>query len=155
RSELARFFMDYPARKDARMTAALTTMAKNPSATRLPIAAIKIGSRHRKDLGDLEALAASLAALGQLQPIAVRPDGRLVAGQRRLVAAQQLGWETIAVHIVEGLDDAISLLRAERDENTCRKDFVVSEKVALGQRLEELERKAARQRQKNGGSNGG
>jgi hypothetical protein len=45
------------------------------------------------------------------------------------------------------LEDALSLLLAERDENICRKDFTPSEAVAVGQRLAELERLAAKQRQ--------
>ena len=39
----------------------------------LPISQIKIGDRHRKDLGDLDALAASIEK-GFLQPIGVTPD---------------------------------------------------------------------------------
>src|SRR5262249_12543469 len=87
-----------------------------PTATWLPIASIRVGPRQRQDLGDLDALAASLAEVGQLQPVAVSPDGLLVAGRRRLEAAKKLGWESIAVHVIEGLDDALARLRAERDE---------------------------------------
>jgi len=39
------------------------------------------------------------------------------------------------------------MLRAERDENICRKEMTVSEKVALGRQIEELERPAAAERQ--------
>ena len=44
-----------------------------------PIRAIQIGARHRKDMGDIAALAASIDALGLLHPIVVRPDGFLIA----------------------------------------------------------------------------
>jgi ParB family chromosome partitioning protein len=48
-------------------------------------------------MGDIDALAASMKELGLLHPIVVRPDGVLVAGERRLRAAKLLGWETIPV----------------------------------------------------------
>jgi len=41
---------------------------------------IVIGARHRKDLGDIAALAASIADVGLLHAIVVTPDNRLIAG---------------------------------------------------------------------------
>lgn len=70
--------------------------------TERPIASIRIGHRHRKDLGDLESLAASMAALGLLHPIVITREGVLVCGERRLRAAQLLGWQTIPVTIRSG-----------------------------------------------------
>jgi N6-adenosine-specific RNA methylase IME4 len=116
---------------------------------------IHVGRHHRKDLGNLDALADSIRELGLLQPLTVTPDRRLVAGERRMAAVRLLGWADVPVHVVRGLDDALQLLRAERDENTCRKDFAPSEAVALGQELEELERRAARERQAAAGPAGG
>src|SRR5262249_26980636 len=117
------------------------------AATVLPLASIRVGKRHRKDLGRLDDLMASLEEVGLLHPVVVGPDYSLIAGQRRLEAAKGLGWKTVPVHIVHGLDDALLKLRAERDENCSRKDFRVSEAVALGERLERLEVKEARARQ--------
>jgi hypothetical protein len=57
----------------------------------VPIDAIKIGARFRKDYGDLDQLARSIADLGLLQPVGVTPDGQLVFGHRRLLAAEKLG----------------------------------------------------------------
>lgn len=56
----------------------------------------------REDVGDVTELANSMAAAGLLQPIIARRDdttGRLlvVAGHRRLAAAQLLGWTTVPV----------------------------------------------------------
>ena len=51
-----------------------------------PISSIHIGKRHRKDMGDVVALARSMADLGLLQPIVIRPDDRLIAGHRRLAS---------------------------------------------------------------------
>ena len=65
---------------------------------------IQIGPRHRHDLGDIAGLAASIKEIGLLHPIIVSPDGRLIAGKRRLEACKRLGWTEIPVTTVE-LDD--------------------------------------------------
>jgi ParB family chromosome partitioning protein len=47
-------------------------------------------------MGDLSALAASIAEVGLLQPIGVSADGELVFGERRLRACRDLlGWTEI------------------------------------------------------------
>ena len=51
---------------------------------------IKVGKRHRQDLGDIETLAQSIAATGLLHPITVDATGNLLAGARRLAACKQL-----------------------------------------------------------------
>lgn len=43
--------------------------------------------------------------------------------------------------------DAIALHKAERDENTCRKDMTLSELVEHGRKLEQLEAQLAKKRQ--------
>src|SRR5262245_51756968 len=106
----------------------------------LPLDAIQLGPRCRQNLGNLDALAQSMREQGLLQPIAVTPDYQLIAGERRLRAAQLLGWKSIPVYVVRGLDDAGQLLRAERDENVCRLSLAPSELVNMGRRLEELEK---------------
>lgn len=116
--------------------------------TAAAVDAVRVGPRHRVDLGDVEALAASIDAVGLLHPVVVTADLGLVAGARRLAAVRLLGWDQVPVHVVSGLGDAAALLAAERDENTCRKDMTPEEKVALGRALEDLERPKARRRQR-------
>jgi ParB family chromosome partitioning protein len=77
----------------------VTQPASRPAT--LAIADIKVGDRIRRDLGDIGALGRNIARLGLLMPIAVTPDGRLLAGLRRLRACQGLGWRSIAVVVVE------------------------------------------------------
>ena len=103
--------------------------------------------RHRRELGDLDALAASIAELGLLHPIVIRPDGTLIAGERRLRAAELLGWTEIPVRVV----DLDSVVRGEHAENSFRKDFTLSEAVAIKRALELLEKAAAKQRQAQAG----
>jgi hypothetical protein len=95
---------------------------------------IRIGERHRKEMGDLEALAASIAREGLLQPVGITEDFRLVFGQRRLVAVQDiLKWPTIPARVVR----VSSLLAAEHDENEVRKSFTASERTAIASALEQ------------------
>lgn len=120
-------------------------------AQKVKIDEIRVENRHRSAMGDIAGLADSMRELGQLQPVAITSDGQLVAGERRLAAARSLGWTDVKVHIITNLTDASDLLRAERDENTCRKEMTMSELVAIGKRLEELEKpKAAQRRSANG-----
>ena len=72
---------------------------------------VQVRRRHRKDLGDIDSLAASMADVGLLQPIVLRPDMTLVAGERRLMAAEQLGWQDVLAHVVSNLDEAMPYLR--------------------------------------------
>lgn len=115
---------------------------------------VHVGSRFRKDLGDIELLAQSIAYLGLLQPVVITPDGTLIAGERRLMAVKSLGWDVVPVNIIENMEDATALLMAERDENTCRKDMTHSERVALAVALEALEIPAAKARVAEGGRRG-
>jgi len=110
------------------------------------IQAIKVNGRHRKDLGDIDKLAESIATIGLLHPIVVSPNGALIAGERRLEAYKRLGHTQIPATVAENLDDVYRALLAERDENTCRKDFAPSEAVAMGKMIEPYERDAAEQR---------
>jgi N6-adenosine-specific RNA methylase IME4 len=117
---------------------------------KLSIDDIRVGERRRKDMGDLSALAHSIADIGLLHPVVVTPDRALIAGKRRLEACRLMGWDTIEVTIATNLDDATRALKAERDENTCRKDFAPSEAVALGGALEAIEGLAAKERMLSG-----
>lgn len=119
--------------------------------TSLPLDSITVGARSRKDLGDIDALAASIANVGLLHPVVVDRLHILIAGRRRLEAVRSLGWDEVPVTVVEGLDDALKTLGAERDENTCRKDLVMTERLALSERIAELERPKAKERQKEHG----
>ena len=106
-------------------------------------------------LADLDALASSINDVGLLAPVVILEDGTLVAGHRRLEACRKLGWSTVPVRRVRQINDAVTVLKAERDENTCRLDFAPSEAVALGMALEEMERPKAKGRKAKGQVAGG
>jgi N6-adenosine-specific RNA methylase IME4 len=106
--------------------------------TTMPLHQIGIGKRHRRDAGDVAELARSMADIGLLNPVTIAPDGKLIAGARRIAAAKSLGWKEIPVRVV----DLDATVRGEFAENALRKNFTVSEVVA-----KPLERAAAKQRQ--------
>jgi ParB family chromosome partitioning protein len=89
-------------------------------------------------------LAASIEEVGLLHPIAVRADGRLIAGERRLAACKKLGWTSVPVTVVN-LNEVI---RGEFAENAERKDFLPSEIDAIRRALLPLEKAAAKERQR-------
>ncbi|HUT88729.1 MAG TPA: ParB N-terminal domain-containing protein [Thermoguttaceae bacterium] len=93
---------------------------------------VKVGTRHRKDLGDLGTLAQSIEAEGLLQPIGVTPDSKLIFGQRRLKAVEQLGWDRIPALVI----NISSIAAGEYAENEIRKDFMLSERDAIRRTLE-------------------
>jgi hypothetical protein len=99
----------------------------------LPISAIKIGQRHRRDMGDLTTLADSIRQEGLLQPIGVTDNLELVFGERRIRAVRDiLKKKTILARIV----NVSSILAGEYHENEVRKDFTPSERVAIARAIE-------------------
>ena len=122
---------------------------------RISLDAITIGDRHRKDMGDLTDLMRSIQRIGLLQPIVLDKNHKLIAGGRRIEAVRRLGLDSIPCRVIDGLDDAVAWLVAERDENTCRKPFTPSEMVELGRALEALERPKALARKSEGGQMAG
>lgn len=103
----------------------------------IPISQIKIKKRVRKDLGNLNDLKESLKLYGLMNPITVNKRYELIAGERRLQAAIQLGWTNINANIVDNLSD-IEELEMELEENNQRKEFTDEELLEGYKRLERL-----------------
>jgi ParB family transcriptional regulator, chromosome partitioning protein len=129
-----------------------TAMAPTIHYAELPLTSIRTNPRQPRTVFDedaLEELAASLAEIGLLQPVVVRPMGRhpvdgprdqdegsqyeLVAGERRFRCAQRLGWDTIPA-MVRPTDD-IDLLRDALLENLHRAALNPLEEAAAYQQL--------------------
>jgi ParB family chromosome partitioning protein len=108
---------------------------------RIPISRIRANPfQPRKTFNpdELAELQASLASSGLLQPITVRPVGdayELIAGERRLRAATNLGWTEIPA-LVKDLDDRSSLVMA-LVENLQRSDLNPIDEARGYQRLAE------------------
>jgi len=103
----------------------------------IPIKDIKIKRRVRKDLGDLSALKESLKLYGLMNPITLNKKYELIAGERRLQAAKQLGWTTINANIIDNLSE-IEQLEMKLEENNQRKEFTDAELMEGYKRLERL-----------------
>jgi ParB family transcriptional regulator, chromosome partitioning protein len=107
----------------------------------LPLSSVKPNPyqpRTRIDPSELTDLANSMEASGLLQPIVVRPRDtgfELIAGERRLRAAQQLGWARIPA-IVQDVDDR-TLLTLALIENLQRDDLSPIDEAAGYRRLGE------------------
>src|SRR4051794_25847312 len=94
--------------------------------TNLRVDGIKVGRRFRRHLGDIEALAGSMAEHGLLHPVLVSQGGELVAGLRRLQAARRLGWPTIPARVLD-----LDPVTGESVENLCREDLRPTEVWAI------------------------
>lgn len=102
--------------------------------TKIPVSAITIRDRYRKDMGDLKELADDIKDIGLLQPVLVTKARVLIDGERRIRAVTSLGWDEIEVRVL----DLANPLKGERGANLS-KPFTVSEKVAIAQAIEEEE----------------
>lgn len=95
--------------------------------TELPIAQLQPNPfQPRRDVADdqLAELVASIRENGLLQPLVVRPNDegwQIVAGERRLRAVTELGWDSVPAHIRE-VDDRTMLILA-LIENLQREDL--------------------------------
>jgi hypothetical protein len=118
---------------------------------KFPIDRIRIGSRYRKDLGDIKGLSKDIQENGLLQPGAVDENYTLICGYRRIEACKLIGIKEIPIHVLN-LEDIRS---GELSENTMRKNFTFSEMVEVKKYLAQKEREAALERQKQGQKLGG
>ena len=119
----------------------------------IPISDIFVGARRRKDYGNLDELAKDLQDNGQITAITVAPPSEdalsdpeysgqpwvLVAGGRRLAAAQRAGWIAIRALDREHLDP-LKLRVLELAENVQRKDMSFLEQVQAKAEMLELRR---------------
>lgn len=109
----------------------------------------------RRNLGDLDELAASIKAQGLLQPLVVAPVAItqeeqkassgllpqryvLIAGHRRLAAAQQAKVESVPCIVRDDLDSLAKQVEAMLCENLMRSDLTVMEEADAYAQLELL-----------------
>lgn len=106
-----------------------------------PINSITIDreNRQRKELRGIDELAESIARIGLINPIVITDDGLLVAGERRLTACTQLGWDNISVQLTSDLDD-YTLQSIELEENIKRENLTWQEEVDALARFHELKK---------------
>jgi ParB family chromosome partitioning protein len=94
--------------------------------------------RRHFDAETLEALAQSMAMIGQLQPIGVREAGAhfvIVYGERRYRAAKILGWTSVSARVYQPIGAATLVLQAA--ENMHRDELTLGEYATTVLRLVE------------------
>ena len=104
----------------------------------IPISDIKVtGLQARQDVKQkgINELADSINKRGQLQAILVKPldDGgyEVIAGQRRLMAITELGWETIRARIASEKRADLEYKIDSFTENLLREDMTQKEKIEV------------------------
>ena len=73
-----------------------------------------------------------------MNPITLNAKYELVAGERRLEAAKELGWERINAIVLDKNVDKVRQLEMEIEENNQRKEFTDEELLEGYKRLEHL-----------------
>jgi len=96
----------------------------------IPISDINIKDRFRTELGSLAALSESIKEKGIIQPITVDTHLNLVAGRRRIAAAELAGLTKIPAVIREVVDE-LDAREIELFENIHRKDMEWQEQIRL------------------------
>ncbi|GHV69245.1 chromosome partitioning protein ParB [Spirochaetia bacterium] len=103
----------------------------------VPIEDIKVKKRIRKEMGDIASLADSMKRFGQISPIVINKNNILIAGERRLRAAQTLGWRTINA-VIADLPGKLAKLEWEVEENLQRRDFAPGELVEARKQIQRM-----------------
>jgi ParB-like chromosome segregation protein Spo0J len=102
---------------------------------------VTIGTRHRKDFGELEVFAHRIKERGGLfQPIVVKRAGKyykLLAGERRFRAVRDALHEAFIPAVIVEANTKLDELLFERDENDTHKPFNPIEAASLGKEIEE------------------
>ena len=96
---------------------------------------IKVRARARQlfDPREMEELKSSFLSVGQLQPVLITKDNRLIAGERRVRACVDLGMQVWYEYLDE--TDDVKLLKAELDENMRRSAYTAVEEVLLKRKI--------------------
>ncbi len=107
---------------------------------KIPIERIQVDevARVRKEIGNLEPLQESIAAVGLINPLLIDERDNLVAGYRRFCACRNLGWQEVEVKIIEFGGDELGMLDVEIAENFFRKDFSPQEILESERRRQQL-----------------
>ena len=110
----------------------------------IPIKDIIIKERYRKEFGDIDTLAANIKNVGLLQPIVINNgNNELIDGQRRILAFEKLERTEIPFFRI----NLQEIVLGEFSANHYRKDWTVSEMVAIKRAIEPYQKQAAKERQ--------
>lgn len=92
---------DVEAPPDLRRRPSVPLKVTGPPDARMPVEDIRVSENGNHECGNLDGLIASIQTRGVLEPLIITPDGRLLAGRRRLEAARRAGLATVPVRFCE------------------------------------------------------
>lgn len=98
---------------------------------------VERAERQRRELRNIDELAESIQRRGLIHPIVIKPNGVLVAGERRLTAVRQLGWTHISVQLTDDLSE-YELKSIELEENIKRENLPWQDEVAALEEFHKL-----------------
>lgn len=117
------------------------TTATNETETR-PLAELKVreAGNVRATLDGVDALAESIRLVGVLVPVAIEPDGTIVAGHRRYAAALKAGLAEIPVRVISDVEAAAGTTGAASTafaalENIAREQLSPDEEATAIERM--------------------
>jgi transcriptional regulator with XRE-family HTH domain len=73
---------------------------------------------------DLTDLKTSLSSFGQMEPLAITTDNRIISGHRRMAAMQELEWTDCDVRIVEPDNEIVALIEHNRHRQKTSSDII-------------------------------
>jgi len=123
----------------------------NTTTPLIPRNQIELGSRFRKDYGDIDQLSYSINKNGLISPVAIGVASKvnipretdlpyiLLAGGRRMMAMDKLGWTSIPVRIYDQPISELDLRAIELAENLDRKEMSYEEDLALKLEIHNLQ----------------
>ena len=124
----------------------MTAITGAPPALTVRTAGISWGHRRDRDVGDVSALAASIAADGLACPLVLTTGHQLISGARRLEACTILGWTQVPAVTVTGIWEALDLMDAElvdpRHVEPLARPLTVAEAMGLDEALATLQRRS-------------
>lgn len=107
-----------PSRPDLQRLTSLAWAVSSAPIAQMPIDAIVVNRNGHGETsvpassagaGNIDGLAASIMARGVLEPLIVTPEGRLIAGRRRLEAARRAGLAAVPVRVCEIADERAAI----------------------------------------------
>jgi ParB-like chromosome segregation protein Spo0J len=91
----------------------------------------------RNNAEAVDAVAKSITQFGWRQPIVITPDGTVVIGHTRLLAAKKLGMKSVPVHVADGLSE--TQIRALRIADNATADIATWDYELLPIELKDLQ----------------
>lgn len=99
-----------------------TTATALPAPATVPVTALTTTLRGTRNHGDLQPLAAHIAACGLRNPVTLNPAGQVITGERRVMAASLAGLALIPARTITTVQQALDVALTEREADQADPD---------------------------------